>query len=56
MEKVLRPERLDADPNTATAAQEWLHWKITFTKFFDSLPQDRMIFLCLSILCLYQFY
>ena len=39
MEKVLRPERLDADPSTATAAREWLHWKATFTNFLDSLPQ-----------------
>ena len=42
MEKVLLPERLDADPSTATAAQEWLHWKTTFTNFLDSLPQDNL--------------
>ena len=42
MEKVLRPERLDADTSTATAAQERLHWKATFTNFLNSLPQDDL--------------
>ena len=33
MDKVLRPERLDTDPNSGTAAKEWLHWRRTFENF-----------------------
>ena len=42
MKKVLRPERLDADPNTATAAQDCLHWKATFRIFLDFVPQYNL--------------
>ena len=42
MEKVLRPERLDVDPSTPEAAEEWRHWKATFTNFVDSLPLEGL--------------
>ena len=42
MDKVLRPERLDTDPSSAEAAQEWSHWKATFTNFLTSLPQENL--------------
>ena len=42
MEKVLRPERLDADPSSAEAAQEWTHWKATFTNFLATLPEENL--------------
>ena len=34
MEKVLRPERLDANSSSAEAVQDWTHWKATFTNFW----------------------
>ena len=30
MDKVLRPGRLETDPNSGEASKEWLHWKRTF--------------------------
>lgn len=42
MDKVLRPERLETDPNSGTAAKEWLHWKRTFDNFLAVLPQDGL--------------
>ena len=42
MDKVLRPERLDTDPNSETAAKEWLHWRRTFEKFMAVLPQEGL--------------
>ena len=39
---MLRPERLDTDPNSSTAAKEWLHWKRTFENFLIVLPQERL--------------
>lgn len=35
MEKLLRPSRLDIDPNSSTAANEWRHWHKTFTNFIE---------------------
>lgn len=37
MERYLRPERFDADPNQADAAKQWLHWFRTFENFLTSL-------------------
>ena len=37
MDKYLRPERLDADPNSSSAAQQWRHWNRTFTSFLSQL-------------------
>ena len=42
MEKVLRPERLETDPSSSTAAKEWLHWKRTFENFMSVLPQESL--------------
>ena len=42
MDKVLRPERLDTDPNSGTAAKEWLHWRRTFENFMAVLPQEGL--------------
>ena len=39
MDKVLRPERLETDPNSSVASKEWLHWKRTFENFLPVLPQ-----------------
>ncbi|CAB4039423.1 Hypothetical predicted protein, partial [Paramuricea clavata] len=42
MDKVLRPERLETDPNSSTAATEWQHWKRTFENFLSVLPRERL--------------
>ena len=42
MDKVLRPERLETDPSSNTAAKEWLHWKRTFENFMAVLPQEDL--------------
>ena len=41
MDKYLRPERLDADPNSSTAAQQWNHWHRTFTSFLAQLAGQQ---------------
>ena len=40
MDRLLRPERLDTDPNSTSAAQEWTHWLKTFQNFLAVLPGD----------------
>ncbi|MCP4800870.1 MAG: DDE-type integrase/transposase/recombinase, partial [bacterium] len=42
MDRILRPERLETDPNSGTAAKEWLHWKRTFDNFLAVLPQEDL--------------
>ena len=42
MNKVLRPERLETDPNSSEASKEWLHWKRTFENFLTVLPQENL--------------
>ena len=37
MDRFLKPERLDADPNSPTATQEWNHWHRTFKSFLSSI-------------------
>ena len=37
---LLRPERLDTDPNSTSAAQEWTHWLKTFQNFLAVLSGD----------------
>ena len=32
---ILKPIRLDLDPNSPTAAREWRHWRRTFTNYLD---------------------
>ena len=33
MDTLLKPARLDLDPNSPSAAKEWTHWHKTFTNF-----------------------
>ena len=42
MDKVLRSERLETDPNSGEASKEWLHWKRTFDNFLAVLPQTNL--------------
>ncbi|XP_050519159.1 uncharacterized protein LOC126893226 [Diabrotica virgifera virgifera] len=37
MDKLLRPDRFDADPNSSRSSQEWTHWKATFENFISSV-------------------
>ena len=37
MDRFLKPERLDADPNSPTASQEWTHWHRTIKSFLSSI-------------------
>ena len=45
MERILRPERLDLDPNTPSCSKIWKHWLRTFTCFLNatqSLELDKL--------------
>lgn len=42
MDRLLRPERLDTDPNSSSAAQEWTHWLKTFQNFLAVLPTEGL--------------
>ena len=42
MDKVLRPERLETDPNSVKASKESLHWKRIFDNFLAVLPQTNL--------------
>ena len=42
MERLLRPERLDADPSSSSAGKDWLHWIRTFENFLTVLPRDEL--------------
>ena len=42
MDKALKPERFDGNPNTSTAAKEFNHWLQTFEYFLDVLPQTGL--------------
>ena len=42
MDKVLLQERLETDPNSGEASNEWLHWKGTFDNFLAVLPQKNL--------------
>lgn len=42
MERLLKPERLDCDPTSPTAAQEWRHWLQTFKTFISALPEEDL--------------
>ena len=39
MERFLRPERFDIDPNSPDADKQWQHWFRTFNNFLQSLSQ-----------------
>lgn len=40
MDRLLRPNRLDLDPNSPTASKEWKHWRRTFTNFIEECGED----------------
>ena len=42
MKRLLKPERLDCDPSSSTAAQEWSHWLKTFENFLAALPEENL--------------
>ena len=42
MERLLRPERLDTDPSSATAAQDWKHWVQTFKNFLAAISDNEV--------------
>lgn len=39
MEKLLKPVRLDLDPNSPSAAKEWKHWLKTFNNLVESMEE-----------------
>lgn len=48
MDRYLKPDRLDVDPNSADAAKSWKHWKKTFDNFlasFQNEPSDKLVVL-----------
>jgi len=42
MDRLLRPERLDTDPSSSSAGQEWTHWFRTFQNFLTVLPTEGL--------------
>ena len=36
MDKLLRPEKLETEPNSSNAAQHWKHWYRSFKNFLDA--------------------
>ena len=42
MERFLKPDRLNTDPNASTASREWLHWLRAFENFLAVLPQEGL--------------
>ena len=41
MERVLRPDRFDTDPNSSEATREWKHWKTTFSNYLESIADHH---------------
>ena len=42
MDKILRPERFDADPRFSGATKSWIHWKRTFENFLAVLLDENI--------------
>ncbi len=42
MDKILRPERFDADPSASGATKSWIHWKRTFENFLAVLLDENI--------------
>ena len=45
MDKILRPERLECDPSSPHASQDWSHWLRTFQNFLATLgvePSEKL--------------
>lgn len=53
MERFLRPERLETDPNSSTATKEFLHWYQTFRNFSRALQQSAKDISLLDLLTNY---
>lgn len=41
MDRALRPERLETDPNQSEASKDWQHWRRTFENFVDVVTRDN---------------
>ena len=41
MDKFLRPDRFEADPNSSGAAREWRHWYQTFKNFLKAIEPHK---------------
>ena len=41
MDRALRPERLETDPNQPEASKDWQHWRRTFENFLDTVTPDN---------------
>lgn len=59
MDRFLRPERFDTDPNTQDSADTWEHWLCTFSNFLDSIASHspdklKMLFNYVAP-CVYRF-
>ena len=50
MDKVLRPERLDIDPASADASDEFRHWHKTFQNYLAALSSEEIRFSQLEVL------
>ena len=50
MDKVLKPERLDAEPGTVNASAEYKHWYKTFTYYLSSLTAAEIQYDKLQVL------
>ena len=42
MEKYLRPERLDCNPSSSSAPDEWQYWHCTFYNFLTALSEREL--------------
>ena len=42
MERLLRPEHLDADPRSSSAVKEWMHLFKTFQNFLAALAPEGL--------------
>ena len=41
MDKFLRPQIFDKDPNSSTASKEWTHWYRTFETFLAAIASHE---------------
>ena len=46
MDRLLKPERLDTDPNSSSASKEWTHWLKTSQNVMSVLPTEGLNKLC----------
>lgn len=42
MDRLLKPQRFDAEPNTPSARALWIHWHKTFTNFLNSITEKQV--------------